>query len=264
MNYIKYLIFILSASTIVYYGCESNDSDPVSVYIPQPVNKKVVVEFFTNSGCNPCIAAHHFLDQITANSGATINDTSIIIVTYHTRYPYIFDSLYRANVVQNQARSDYYGIVATPYGRLDGVNMGQYSSADWAAQMNAQLNTTKYLDITMSNTFNSTNDSGAVTINLSLASAIPTSDNVIHIIITENNIPYITAPNGITSPDDVMRYMITGTDGEAISISPSNTITKNYGLASNWNADECFITVFVQSTATQQIFGVERIKVVQP
>lgn len=252
---------MLITIAVFYNGCKSNDSVTNSVYIPQPVNKKVLVEFFTNSGCNPCITAHHYFDQISSNSGATINDTSIIILAFHSRYPYIFDSLYKANIPHNDGRANYYGVVATPYGRLDGVNMSQFSSSNWTAQINAELNTTKYLNISLVNNFNASVDSGIVTANITLESALPSSDNVIHIIITENNIPYVTAPNGITKPSDVMRYMVTGTGGESINVGLNNTVIKNYGLASNWNEDECYLTVFIQSTSTKQIFGVERIKI---
>lgn len=262
MKYIKYLISLaLLLLSVFYYGCKSNDSPTNSVYIPQPVNKKVLVEFFTNSGCNPCITAHNYFDQITSNSGATINDTSVIIIAFHSRYPYIFDSLYRANIPHNDARANYYGVVATPYGRLDGVNMTQFSASNWTAQINVELNTAKYLDIRLANNFTSSSDSGTVTANISLESALPSSDNVIHVIITENNIPYVTAPNGITKPSDVMRYMVTGEGGESINVGKNIIISKNYGLASNWNEDECYLTVFVQSTSSKQIFGVERIKV---
>lgn len=264
MRYIKFTFVIILAFSFWFAGCESNDSSTNSVYIPQPVNKKVLVEFFTNAGCNPCIAAHHYLDQITDNTGATINDTSVIILSYHTRYPYSFDSLYRANVSQNEYRSTtYYGVLFTPQCRIDGVNSGQFSSTSWSAQINAEFKTAKYLDITMSNTFNSGTDSGVVTANISLVSALPSSDNVVHVVITENNIPYVTAPNGITYPDDVMRYMITGSEGESINVGQNTAVTKNYGIASNWNPNECYITVFVQSVSTKQVFGVERIKVVQ-
>lgn len=264
MNYIKYLTCILIASAfIVYYGCESNDTATNSVYILQPVNKKVLVEFFTNSGCQPCIIVHHYLDQITGNSGATINDTSVIIVSFHTKYPSIYDSLYRANIIQNDARASYYGVTATPYARLDGVNMNQFSSTSWSAQLNAEMNTTKYLNISLSNTFNASTDSGTVTANISLVNALPSSNNVIHIIITENNISYITAQNGITRPSDVMRYMITGTGGEAVNVGQNITVVKNYGLAPNWKEDECYLTAFIQNPASKQVFGVERIKVMQ-
>ena len=125
MKYFR--IFLLAAVALLIHGCESNDTTTNSVYIPQPVNKKVLVEFFTNAGCNPCIAAHEYLDQINVNSGTTINDTSVIILSYHTKYPYILDSLYRANITENQGRRDYYGVNTTPPGRLKGINMEQPS-----------------------------------------------------------------------------------------------------------------------------------------
>lgn len=261
MRYIKYLIIILGiTSTLLYVGCESNDTATNSVYIPQPVNRKILVEFFTNAGCNPCIAAHHYLDGITENSGVTINDTSVIIISYHTKYPYSFDSIYQSNIAQNEARSTvYYGVRFTPQCRIDGTTTGQFSSTNWTAQMNTQLNTTKYLDISLSNSFGS--DSGTVTANVSLASALPSSDNVIHMVITENNVQYPTSPNGIAKPNDVMRYMITGPDGEPISVGQNTVVSKNYGINSRWKSEDCYINVFVQSVSTKQVFGVERIKV---
>lgn len=260
MKYLKFILIIVAA--VLIHGCESNDTTTGSVYIPQPVNKKVLVEFFTNAGCNPCVAAHGYLDEINLNAGATINDTSVIILSYHTKYPYILDSLYRANIPQNQGRSDYYVVTNTPQARLDGVNIGQYSSANWSAQINAEFKTTNYLNISLSNTYDQGLDTGTVTANLSLVNALPSSNNVIHMVIIENNISYITAPNGITSPDDVMRTMITGLNGEAVTIGQSNSISKGYSLNSNWDPQECYIIVFVQNPDTKQVFGVERIKIV--
>ncbi len=260
MKNLKFILIIVAA--VLIHGCESNDTTTGSVYIPQPVNKKVLVEFFTNAGCNPCVAAHGYLDEINLNAGATINDTSVIILSYHTKYPYILDSLYRANIPQNQGRSDYYVVTNTPQARLDGVNIGQYSSANWSAQINAEFKTTNYLNISLSNTYDEGLDTGTVTANLSLVNALPSSNNVIHMVIIENNISYITAPNGITSPDDVMRTMITGLNGEAVIIGQSNSISKGYSLNSNWDPQECYIIVFVQNPDTKQVFGVERIKIV--
>lgn len=265
MNTIKTISFsLVLAAGFSLIGCESNDNPQNSVYIPQPVNKKVLVEFFTNSGCFPCIAAHNYLDQITGVTGATLNDTSVIIISFHTRYPSITDSLYRANIVQNEARSDYYTINSTPQGRLDGVNMGQFSSSTWSSAINQEFKTTKYLNLTLSNAFNPNNDSGIVIAAIQTVSTPPSNqDNVVHVVITESNVPYITAANGIKYPDDVMRYMITGENGEPISLTLGQTavVSKSYGLRSNWNEDECYLTVFVQNSGSKQVYGVERIKV---
>jgi hypothetical protein len=262
MRYIKYISFILILAAIFLHGCESNDEVSSSICIPQPVNKKVLVEFFTNAGCIPCVAAHGYLDEISANTCATINDTSVIIISYHTKYPYIFDSLYRANVEQNDARASYYGVISTPKGSLDGVSMGtSFSAYEWSSQVNVEFMTTAYLGLELSNEFNASSDSGQVTAEITLLSPLPTTDNVLHVLVTENKVPYVTAPNGIKYPSDVMRYMVTGSEGEDISIGPANTVVKSYVLAPNWNTDNCYLTVFVQSKSTKQVFGVERIKV---
>jgi hypothetical protein len=264
MKYIKYLIFLIIPAIVIIHGCESNDKVTDSVCIPQPVNKKVLIEFFTNAGCIPCIEAHGYLDQITANTCTTINDTSVIVISYHAKYPYIFDSLYRANVPQNDARSNYYGVQSTPKGILDGSSMGTaFSSTEWSSQIDVQFKTTAYLNIGLSNIFDPNSDSGTVTADISLLNSLPASDNVVHFIITQSNVSYVTAPNGIKNPNDVMRTMITGSTGEDITIGSSNTVVKGYRLAGNWVADNCYITVFVQNKITKQVFGVERIKIKQ-
>jgi hypothetical protein len=265
MRHFKHLFLsLLLSGLLLYTGCESNDAlqDPS----PQPpvtdtLKKKVIIEFFTNAGCNPCIAAHNYLDAIHEELGQTIRDSNVIILSYHTRYPFIGDVLYLANVPHNQGRSNYYGVTFTPQGKLNGVDMGQFSESNWTAQFNAQLLTNEFLQVDLSNTFNAAIDSGTVTINTTLINALPSSEHSLHVVITENNIPYPNAPNGITSPDDVMRFMITGLDGEVTSFGQSNTIVKNYGLNPSWNEDECNIVVFIQNTATKQIFGVNKIKV---
>lgn len=261
MKYIKYLLLVFIPVVLIMHGCESNDKVTDSVCIPQPVNKKILVEFFTNSGCTPCVAVHGYLDGITENTCTTINDTSVIVISYHTKYPYILDSLYRANITQNDSRANYYGILFTPQSMLNGVTMGTFSATEWSAQMNVEFKTQNYLNIELGNTFNSSTDSGIVTANIALVSALPASDNVVHVLITQSNIPYVTAPNGVKYPDDVMRYMVTGSEGEDITIGQTNVVTKAYGLSPSWNQNECYITVFVQSKSTKQVFGVERIKV---
>lgn len=257
---LKYMLVLPLA--VILYSCESNDTSTNSVYIPEPVNKKVLVEFYTNAGCAPCVAAHSYLDQIKENVGATKNDTSVIILSYHTKYPYILDSLYRANIVQNQARADYYGVNTTPQGRLNGSNMDQFSSTTWGALINAEFNTMRYMDIVLSTTYDDLLDSGTVTANITLLNALPTNNTVIHMVITEDDIVYVTAPNGVTNPDDVMRYMITGQNGEAISVG-QNTVTKSFGSAPKWVPENLHIVVFIQDADTKQVFGVERVRVIK-
>lgn len=262
---LKHTIFLLPLLLFALYsGCESNDAVTSSVYIPQPVNKKVLIEFFTNSYCQPCVVQHNYWDQVNSEGGLTLNDTSVIILSYHAKSPNPADSLYRANTQQSDARFNYYGVLntGTPNSQLDGVFMGSFASSNFSALINAEFLSQRYLDVTLANDFDGI-DSGTITANIKGLSTLPTSDNVVNIVITENDISYITAPNGVTHPDDVMRYMITGGNGEAISIGQNQTTTvvKGYNLQSRWKSEDCYLTVFVQSTSTKYVYGVERIKI---
>lgn len=264
MSFRKYFLFLPLLLCGLYLGCESNDAVSTSVYIPQPVNKKILVEFFTNAYCIPCVASHNYWDQVNAVGGVTLNDTSVIIISYHAKSPNPADSLYRANSEQSDARFNYYGVqlTGTPNNQLDGVYMGQFSNSNYSALLNQEFKSTKYLNVVLSNNFNGV-DSGIVTANITALSTLPANDNVIHIVITENNVHYATAPNHVTNPDDVMRYIPTGDNGAAITLNQNQTTSysQQYGISSSWKLNDCYITVFIQSSAQRQVYGVERIKV---
>lgn len=259
----KILLVVFAVSFIYINGCESNDNPQSPVFNPPSVGKKVLFEFFTNSGCNPCVPAHNYLDQIKGLSGITSNDTNIIILSIHTTNPYPMDSLYRANVAHNNARINYYQIFFNPQGRIDGAESGQFSNSEWTTKFNTELSQPVILNVGLDRTYDPEQRTGTVSAYILPNSAITTTDNVVHFIISESNIQYITAPNGIHKFDDVMRFMVTGTDGEPISLAQgqTTTVTKPFTIDGTWNSDECYMTVFVQSTSTKQVYGVERIKI---
>jgi hypothetical protein len=262
----KFSLIAALAVFVTLTGCESNDNPTLSTYIPQPVNRKVLVEFFTNSGCIPCIDAHHYFDQIKEGVGVTPNDTSVIILSYHTNFPNIGDSLYRANIPQNNDRINYYSVGSTPQGRADGNDMQDFSSTVWTAHIKAEMYTTKYMNVTFENNYIASSDSGYVTVNIQTVAGLPTTDNNLFIVITEDSVAYITAPNGIHYPSDVMRTMLTGSGGTPIGLVNGQTTQYSigYNISNRWRAQMCNIIAFVQSTSTKQVYGVEKIKVVSP
>ncbi len=261
---LKIIIIPVIAVSAFLIGCESNDNPTSSVYIPQPVNRKTLFEFFSNSSCTPCIEPHRsFLEPLEVAAGITINDTAVILLAFQYKYPGPGDSIYRANVIQNDERADYYNMQAAPAGFTDGVNMGNYSYSQWSDQLGNAMNSTKFINITITNDFNTAIDSGNVTAHIQTLVQLPTNDNVIHVIVSENHVPYITAPNGITMYDAVMRYMETGSNGAQINLVLGQTVNFSipYAIRNTWKVDDCYIIVFVQSTSTKQVYGVERIKV---
>ncbi len=265
MKYLTNLIIIpFFIALVILAGCESNDSVSTSVYIPQDVNKKVLFEFFSNMKCTPCIEPHRsFLEPLEVAAGITINDTAVVLLAFQYKWPGPMDSIYRANWIQNDARASYYDVNAAPAGFTDGVNMGLYSYSLWSDQLGSAMNSTKFTNITISNDFNLNIDSGTVTAHVQILVQPPTNDNVIHIIVTEDHVPYVTAENGITMYDAVMRYMETGSDGAAINLALGQTVNFSipYGIRNTWKVDDCYIIIFVQSTSTRQVYGVEKVKV---
>jgi len=259
-----FLILIFVSSALYISGCESNDNPSSSVYIPQQVNRKTLFEFFSNSNCLPCINAHrYFIEPLTQQSGVTINDSSVILISFQVNFPNPADSLYWANQPENQARANYYNHPAAPAGFLDGTGMGAFSSGEWSREVNAEMMTTKFLNITLSDSYDSASRNGSVTANVLTQSSVTTTDNVIHIVLVENDVPYISAPNGITQYEYVMRDMITDSTGAPITLSQgqTTTFTQSYTVGSRWNDSECYLVVFIQSYSTKKVYGVERIKI---
>jgi len=263
MRFRKIIILTIISGFFQLSGCLYNDDITNIINNPSTYKKKVLVEFFTNSGCTPCVAAHEYLDGITALSGVTSNDTNVIIISYHTRYPFSYDSLYRANVPHNDARISYYGVTFTPQGRLDGVSLGLFNTNDWTAAINFELGAKNYTAITLSKTYDTLSRTGNVGAEVNTISPIPDADIVVHLVITENSVPYITASNGVKYPNDVMRTLLTGENGESITLlnGQQTLVNKDFTIQNNWNQDNCYITVFFQSILSKVIYGVERIKV---
>ena len=263
-KFLKILIIPVLAVLAFLAGCESNDNPATSVYIPQPVNRKTLFEFFSNASCTPCIEPHRsFLEPLEVAAGITINDTAVVLLSFQYKWPGPSDSIYRANVEENDARADFYDVFVAPSGFTDGVNMGNYSYSQWSSQLGNAMNSTKFLNITISNNFNSGIDSGTVTAHIQTLVQPPANDNVIHIIVTEDQVPYVTAPNGIKMYDAVMRDMVTSSNGAAINLVLGQTVNFSipYGIKNTWKVDDCYIIIFVQGTSAKQVYGVEKIKV---
>jgi thiol-disulfide isomerase/thioredoxin len=266
MKILKILLLLLFTAVLVYIsGCESNDNPTSSAYIPQPVNRKVLVEFFSNSDCGPCINAHrYFIEPLTEQAGVTLNDSCVILVSFQVNFPNSSDSLYWANRPENQARANYYNHPAAPAGFLDGSEMGAFSTSEWPPEVNAELMSTRYMVINLSNTYDSVSRSGSVTANINTQTAVPTTDNVIHVVLVENKVPYISAQNGITQYEYVMRDMVNDSTGAPVTLTQGQTTTvdQSYTVDNRWKQDDCYLTVFVQSASSKKVYGVERIKII--
>lgn len=247
------LPLIVLFASLSFYSCESNDTvAPNSALVPG--TNKVLVEIFTNTSCIPCVAANQYLDAVT--------DTNIIIIRTHTTL-YPNDPYYLYNTEDNGARQVYYNSAnANPRAFLLGTFMGNYNAANWTAALNTQLAATRVMGVSVNNTYDTTAKTGSLNIAITQSSSIAETDLVYHVAITEDGLDY-NAPNGETVFEQVLRDLVTGPNGEPITISAGQTlnIVKNYSIGTVINDRNAHIIVFAQSTSTKKIYGVEMIKV---
>jgi len=247
------LPLIMLFAAVTFYSCESNDTVAPQGALVQSTNK-VLVEIFTNTSCIPCVAANQYLDAVT--------DTNVIIIRTHTTL-YPSDPFYEYNTTDNGARQVYYNSAnANPRAFLLGTFMGNYNATNWTSALNTQLAASRIMGVSVNNTYDTVAKTGTLNIAMTQSGTISATDLVYHVALTESDLHY-NAPNGEDIFEQVLRDLVTGPNGEPISITSGQTlnIVKNYSVGSVVNDRNANLIVYAQSTSTKQVYGVEMIKV---
>ena len=80
----------------------------------------VLIEEFTNTGCNPCASWSPELDQVIEDRLG-----ECIAIKYHSGYPDSSDEYYNYDKPTQQTRLDYYGVTGVPTTFVNGVEIGE-------------------------------------------------------------------------------------------------------------------------------------------
>lgn len=251
---LKFLLpLVILGLSVFLYSCESNDA-PVTYSSITGSSNKALVEIFTNTSCVPCVAANQYLDAIT--------DTNVIIIRTHTTL-YPNDPFYLYNATDNGARQTYYNAAnANPQAFLFGSYMGIFNANNWTSQLNAKLNSSRNMGVTISKTYDTTTRAGNLNITINQTSGANVSDLVYHIALTENGLAY-NAPNGEHVFEQVLRDLLTSPNGDALNISSGQSINlqKSFTLPAEITDRNASIIVFTQSVSTKEVFGVQSVKI---
>ena len=254
MKFIKIILALLIASA--FYSCEFNNN-PASSTVAK-VNRKVLVELSTNVNCINCPPSEHYLDLIdTAIANLTSADTNVITMRLHSSI-FPADPFYLFNIPVNSARQLYYNVLSNPSGYLNGSLMPTYNSQTWSSSINLALAGNETQSLTVSNAFDSTAGTGTVNLNISQISGSTAGDLMLHVAIVESSMYYGGGSNGDKWFNNVLRDLITGPDGTAISLPFNSGIA--YTLKSGINKANASIIVFTQSASTKEVFVVRKIK----
>jgi hypothetical protein len=220
-----------------------------TAFAQQSVKKYVLMEHFTNTKCPICYFKNPDFYALIQQYPNDIHHISI-----HPPVPYNTCVLYLANTTENTARSSYYGIPGTPEVAINGNLLVPTTPLLSADTLQHYLGKTSPMGIQVTET-GTTNRN--VAINAHAYGTIPAGNYKLYAFIVEKTLNY-NAPNGETVHYDVFRKAITSINGLSFNApAAGQTVTYNltYTLDPSWQADQVYVTAFIQNVMTKEILN---------
>ena len=207
------------------------------------VDRMVIAEMITNTGCVPCYPADMALNEIAVNYASLLS-----VIRYHWWYPDPSDPYYNFNVSENTARNKYYSNNYSPRLLIDGSIDGRYYYAGWETRIDNQSFEPSPLIIALSGNY--APDTRAGTINVRIIAVDPPGATSLRlrIAVIEDDIHW-QAPNGVPVHEQTFRDMIPSASGQSITLVQGDTLDYSFAftLSASFAADNCKLVVFVQS-----------------
>jgi len=201
----------------------------------------VLAQFFTNTGCNPCVGATKAISRL-----ADEYTTQLAVLEYHVDTtddpdPFIIDD---CNETWN-----YYidlGGKGTPDMFFDGVieegggdEEDRYSTFE--THIENELGIEPYYNICVTSEING--NTGKVVANVEEIKKPDVSNLKVKFVVFEDNVHY-KGGNGIEIQRFVVRDVLSSSD-------LSSSVTKTFAIQNIWNKNELGVVVYVQSDDTQ-------------
>jgi hypothetical protein len=207
------------------------------------VDRMVVAEMITNTGCVPCYPADITLDNIADGYESVLS-----VIRYHWYYPDASDPYYNFNVTENMTRNNYYSNNYSPHLLIDGSIDGGYTYAGWETRIDQESYEMSPLEIALSGTYSPDVKAGNIDVRIIAVDSPGASSLRLRIALIEDDIHW-NAPNGISVHDQTFRDMIPSTTGQSLTLAQGDTLdySFNFTLNASFVADNCKLVAFVQS-----------------
>jgi len=171
--------------------------------------KRPMLESFTSSTCGPCVAGNVNVSNVLSG----FNNSDYSLLKYQMSWPGSGDPYYTA---EGGDRRNYYGVNAVPDFVLDGNIWQGNSSSLTGSQITSVLANPAFVEMSSFFTVDEVNQTVDITVNIDplgdFANSL-TLYTAIYEITTYNNV----GSNGETSFDNVMKKMVPGSSGFALS-----------------------------------------------
>lgn len=216
-------------------------------------NRIVLIEEFTNTGCNPCAAWSPELDAVIENR---LGDC--IAIKYHSSYPNRNDEFYNYDPVTQQKRHDFYEVDGVPATFVNGEALYFRTSSYLEETINQQMALPERYSLTLSKGIE--DHKMSVQANLTPLEDVTNSASLRLFVaaIEEHIIPSKPYPNGETALHYTMRKMFTGGDGYLVGDGGLN-VGQDYSYSVSWDIDFCDdedqlgVIAFLQNIETKEV-----------
>lgn len=220
------------------------------------VPKKVVVEHFTNTKCSVCASNNPgFYTNLN-------NQKGVIHLSIHPSSPYAACALSQHNPIENDGRTNYYGVYGgTPRLVIQGVVISSSANYNSPSIFTPYLNKTSPATIKIyQSKFGK--DSIRSTIVVKTASSHSLNNLKLFVALAEDTIFY-TGSNGESRHYNVFRKSLTGTSGISISlpavVGDSVVYIKSSLSNSTWNFSRIYTIAILQEATTKAVVQSESI-----
>jgi hypothetical protein len=220
------------------------------------VQKRVLVEHFTQASCPPCATQNPAFNAMLFD-----NWEKLVTIKYQTSWPG-FDPMNQQNPGEVQSRVDYYGVTGVPNvimgGTLDAGTAGQ-ATVGQIDDLHAEMTP---IEMEMTHSVSADLDSmfiTAVVRNVS-AEAFEQGNTVAHISIVEQELIFPEPPGSTDEVDfyNVMRKMLPDANGTALGAIPAGDSTVlEFAVALPdyiYDYSQLGAIGFVQNNSSQEVY----------
>ncbi len=221
---------------------------PSSLVAQELPLRYLTLELFTNTPCSICGSQNPGLFSRLGNYEGEYH-----LISFYPGTPYSNCIFYQANIAGNTARLQFYpgSIFGTPTVGLNGVDF-KSSSGVTNTVLNGLTGGTSWLHVDVEETAGSNR---TVTINLEDVVGGSLATGRLFAVIVEREIMY-NAPNGETVHHNVFRRFLTNTAGEEVNMtSGAASLTFDYEVDNDWNADETYVIAWLSDPTTKEIYN---------
>ncbi len=214
------------------------------------VEKKVIIEHFTNTKCSTCASKNPALFH-------TLEDyPQVLHIAYHPSSPYSACVFNMHNPEENDERANYYEVFgSTPRAVIQGVALPLQTPMVKVDNIEMQLGMTSDFKVTMDNS-QVNGDDYKVTIDIERVSATHTEEVLVYVGLAEKVIAY-NAPNGETMHHNVFRKNIYDEALELVSVGSSADIVLDYTMHSDWSSDQIYAYIVINSSLSGEVLQSE-------